>query len=162
MKAKNTPVDDERSNPMKLLRFVTFLALGLLLITISYGCAGRNYDRYNTQRGAVIGAGVGALAGQAIGHNTEGTLIGAAVGTLLGAIAGNAVDQEYAASREAALTNKRIVYYDTHDRAIEAVPGPVDQSTKCRKVTKREWDGGRLVRETVEEICEGQKQSQTY
>jgi len=48
---------------------------------------------YNTQKGAAIGAGIGALAGQAIGHNTEATLIGIAAGTLLGAITGNAVDQ---------------------------------------------------------------------
>ena len=147
---------------MKLLRFIAFLTLGFLIIVINYGCAGRNYDRYNTQRGAFIGAGVGALSGAAIGHDGEGALIGAAVGTLLGAIAGNAVDQERAAAREAALTNKRIVYYDDRDRALEAVPGPFDQHTSCRKVTKREWDRGQLVRETVEEICEGEKESSDY
>ena len=147
---------------MKLLRFIAFLTLGFIFLAVNYGCAGRQYDRYNTQRGAAIGAGVGALSGVAIAQDGEGALIGAAVGTLLGAIAGNAVDQERAAAREAALTNKRIVYYDDRDRALEAVPGPVDQHTKCRKVTKREWDGGRLVRETVEEICEGEKESRDY
>ena len=135
------------------------LLTALALVT---SCAGVYPDRYNTQRGAAIGAGVGALAGQAIGHNTEGTLIGAGVGTLLGAIFGNAIDQQQLAVREAALTDKRIVYYDNQDHAIEAIPGPVDQHTKCRKVTKREWDKGNLVSETVEEVCEGEKFSSDY
>jgi len=64
----------------------------LLIICFVFfsGCAGTGY---NTQKGAAIGAGIGALAGQAIGHDTEATLIGTAAGTLLGAITGNAVDQ---------------------------------------------------------------------
>lgn len=66
----------------------TLLLLGLALAT--FGCAGTGY---NTQKGAVIGAGVGALAGQAIGHDTESTLIGTGVGALVGTITGNAVDQ---------------------------------------------------------------------
>ena len=135
----------------------------LMIVPILIACAGRYPDRYNTQRGAVIGAGVGALAGQAIGRNTESTLIGAGVGTLLGAIVGNAVDQKQQIMREAAATNKRIVYYDDHnDRAIEAIPGPEDQHTKCRKVTKREWDKGYLVSERVEEVCEGEKLTKNY
>jgi hypothetical protein len=52
-------------------------------------------DRYNTQKGAALGAGFGALAGQAIGQTTQSTLIGAGVGALLGTIIGNGVDQEY-------------------------------------------------------------------
>jgi outer membrane lipoprotein SlyB len=38
--------------------------------------------------GALIGAGAGALAGQAIGRDTKSTVIGAAGGALLGAAAG--------------------------------------------------------------------------
>lgn len=142
------------------------LKYGMVMLTATaflFSCAGAYADRYNTQKGAAIGAGVGALAGQLIGRNTKGTLIGAGVGTLLGAVVGNAVDQERQIVREAALTNKRIVYYDDHkDKAIEAVPGPEDQHTKCRKVTKREWDKGYLVSERVEEVCEGEKLSSNY
>ena len=119
-------------------------------------------QRYNTQRGAAIGAGVGTLAGAAIGNDGQDILLGAGLGTLIGAIAGNAIDQQQLAVREAALTNKRIVYYDNKDQAIEAIPGPVDQHTKCRKVTKREWDKGQLVSERVEEVCEGEKFSKDY
>jgi uncharacterized protein YcfJ len=134
------------------------VVLTAILFLIS--CA--NPHRYNTQRGAAIGAGVGALAGQMIGRNTKGTLIGAGVGTLLGAIVGNAVDQEHQAAVEAAAMDKRIVYYDNKDRAVEAIPGPEDQHTKCRKVTMREWDKGNLVSEKVEEVCEGEKVSRYY
>ena len=145
---------------MKTIKSGIFILIGLAFIT---SCAGRQYDRFNTQRGAAIGAGFGALTGQLIGRNTKSTLIGAGVGTLVGAIFGNAVDQERQIAREAAVTNRRIVYYDQEeDHAIEALPGPEDQHTKCRKVTKREWDKGYLVSERVEEICEGEKVSRKY
>lgn len=64
------------------------LVVGVLVWTT--GCAGS----YNTQAGAVLGAGVGALAGQAIGHDTESTLIGAAVGGVAGAVVGDAIDKQ--------------------------------------------------------------------
>lgn len=137
---------------------IILVALGLLV-----SCAGVPSDRFNTQRGAAFGAGFGALAGQLIGRNTQSTLLGAGVGTLVGALVGNAVDQQSQIAREAAATNRRIVYYDEQkDHAIEAIPGPEDQQTKCRKVTKREWDKGYLVSERVEEICEGEKISRRY
>ena len=145
---------------MKTISNGIFILIGLVIVA---SCAGRQYDRYNTQRGAAIGAGFGALTGQLIGRNTRSTLIGAGVGTLVGAIFGNAVDQERQIAREAAVTNRRIVYYDQQDgHALEAIPGPEDRHTKCRKVTKREWDKGYLVSERVEEICEGEKVSQMY
>ena len=140
----------------------------LLLAVFMFGivsCATTNVppDRYNTQRGAAVGAAVGALFGQAIGRNTEGTLLGAGIGTLLGSIIGNAVDQSHQAARDAAATNKRVVYYDNQGGAVEAIPGPIDQQhTNCRKVTKRVWDKGQLMSETVEEICEGQKSTADY
>jgi hypothetical protein len=142
----------------------TIITLMLLLILgITASCAGLPPDRYNTQRGAVVGAGMGALMGQAIGRDTEGTLLGAGIGTLLGAIVGNATDQSYQAARDAAVTNKRVVYYDNQGGAVEAIPGPVDQQrTDCRKVTKRVWNRGELISETVEEICEGEKTSGAY
>jgi uncharacterized protein YcfJ len=136
----------------------------VVLLTVIMGvlsCAAPQ-GQYNTQRGAAVGAGVGAIAGQAIGRNTEATLLGAGIGTLLGAILGNAVDQSQLAGREAAMTNKRVVYYDDHGGALEAIPGPTNQQTNCRKVTKRQWEKGTLVSETVEEVCEGEKSSRDY
>ncbi len=147
---------------MKELKRIRTAIVFLTVFVFLISCAGGNPNRYNTQRGAAIGAGVGALTGQLIGRNTKGTLIGAGVGTLLGAIVGNAVDQERQAAVEAAAMDKRIVYYDNKDRAIEAIPGPEDQQTKCRKVTMREWDRGNLVSEKVEEVCEGEKVTRYY
>ena len=145
------------------MKKTVFLLILFTVTTTLAACATAGpRDRYNTQRGAAIGAGVGALAGQAIAGNTEATLIGAAAGTLLGAIFGNAEDQAHAAAREAAITNKRVVYYDNQGSSLEAFPGPVNQHTNCRKVTKRLWDKGQLVSESVEEVCEGEKTTRDY
>ena len=45
------------------------------------------------QAGALLGAGVGALAGQAIGHDTKSTVIGTAVGAGVGYAVGNESDK---------------------------------------------------------------------
>ncbi len=68
-------------------RFILLL-LPLIVIGVS-SCA--NYTK--GQQGAGIGGLSGALLGQAIGRNTEATLIGAAVGTMLGYIVGNEMDK---------------------------------------------------------------------
>ncbi len=73
------------------------ITVSLVLATLCAGCAGTGP---NTQRGAVGGAALGALAGGIIGnnhgsHNTwSGAAIGAAAGGLAGAAIGNANDQE--------------------------------------------------------------------
>jgi len=139
--------------------------LHLLLLSVmflSVSCATIPEDRYNTQKGAVIGAGIGALLGQAIGRDTEGTLLGAGIGTVIGAIAGNAVDQDYQAAKDAAMLNKRVVYVDDQGRAVEAIPIQSSQQTNCRKVTTRHWDNGQLLSESIEEICEGEKRTRDY
>jgi uncharacterized protein YcfJ len=137
-----------------------YVATFFVILSLAACATGR--DRYNTQRGAAIGAGLGAVAGQAIGRDTEATLLGAGVGTVLGAIMGNAVDQSHEATREAAMTNERVVYYDNRGGAVEAIPGPADQHTDCRKVTKRVWENGELVSEKIEESCQGEKFSRDY
>jgi|TARA_Y100000034_G_scaffold133966_1_gene201081 uncharacterized protein YcfJ len=44
--------------------------------------------------GALLGGGIGALAGQAIGHDTNSTLIGAGAGALGGMIIGNEIERQ--------------------------------------------------------------------
>ena len=65
--------------------------LGMAIVTLSaatlLGCS-------NTEQGAGWGAGIGALAGQAIGGDTEGTLIGAGIGALVGGAIGNDQDKQ--------------------------------------------------------------------
>ncbi len=143
-------------------RNVVGISLLLILVAMLCSCASVPYDRYNTQKGAAIGAGVGAIGGQLVGHSTKATLIGAAAGTLLGSIIGNAADQSYQAEREAIRTNRRVVYYDDYGGAVEVIPGPRNQHTDCRKVTKKLWRNGALVNETVEEICEGERYTYDY
>jgi hypothetical protein len=143
-------------------RAIISLAL-VAIISLTSACATVPKDRYNTQKGAAVGAGVGAIMGQVIGRNTTSTLLGAGIGTLVGALVGNAADQSHQAAREAAATNKRVVYYDDQGGVVEAIPDPVNNpQTDCRKVTKKVWDHGELVSETVEEICEGKKQTAMY
>lgn len=71
-------------------RFVIILmmiAIGLGLAIIA-GCEN------DAQTGALIGAGVGAVAGQAIGGDTQSTLIGAGAGAAGGYIIGNESDKK--------------------------------------------------------------------
>ena len=127
----------------------------IIIIILSFflvSCATVPPDRYNTQKGAAIGAGAGALIGQAIGANTESTLIGLAAGTIIGALVGNAVDQDYQAARDAALYGKPVIYYDKSGQAVEAIPETTNDPN-CQKVRKRVWENGELVKETVEEVC---------
>ncbi|NOR22867.1 MAG: glycine zipper 2TM domain-containing protein [Desulforhopalus sp.] len=68
-------------------KFILFL-LPILIIGLS-SCSNPSKG----QKGVAIGGTSGALIGQAIGRNTEATLIGAAVGTVLGYIVGNEMDK---------------------------------------------------------------------
>ncbi|MCH8151372.1 MAG: glycine zipper family protein [Planctomycetes bacterium] len=68
--------------PLRHVALVCLLGLSALLS----GCN-------DAQAGALLGAGVGALAGQAIGRDTEATLIGTAVGAGAGYIIGNESDK---------------------------------------------------------------------
>jgi hypothetical protein len=144
---------DSSEGKMKKYIFISLmLTLPVLLASCAYYPYGPN-GYYNTQVGAAVGAGTGALIGQAIGGNTESTLIGLAAGTILGALVGNAVDQDYQAARDAAQYNKPVIYYDKNGRAVEAIPEGTS-NPNCRKITKRVWENGQLIKETVEEICD--------
>jgi uncharacterized membrane protein len=137
-----------KDNLMKYHMVIITLILSVLLVS----CAHYPPDRYNTQAGAVTGAGMGALIGQAIGRNTQGTLIGLAAGTIIGALVGNAIDQDYQAARDAAYYDKPVIYYDKNGHAVEAIPeGSNDPN--CQKVRKRVWENGKMIKETVEEVC---------
>jgi len=71
-----------------------FLCAGSLVLGLLCGCESAGP---NTQRGAVFGAGLGALGGAIIGHQSgrslEGLGIGAAAGALAGGLIGNSMDQ---------------------------------------------------------------------
>lgn len=81
----------------------------LMLPLLCGACVGNGP---NTQRGAVTGGALGALAGAIIGNNSHGhntlggALIGGAAGAIAGGTLGNSVDHErgtiYVSKREAA------------------------------------------------------------
>ena len=80
-------------------------------------------------KGAVIGAGAGAIAGQVIGRNTEGILIGLAVGGLLGYIIGNEMDKSDQAQLnrvyETSPSNQRVEWVNPDTkRAYAVTPKP--------------------------------------
>jgi uncharacterized protein YcfJ len=91
----------------------TVCLTGLLTATMLVGCAG-NSPQTN---GALMGAGLGALAGQALGHDTDSTLIGAGVGALAGTVIGG--QQEY--------ENRRNNGYGTQS-------GQTTRSTRTRRI----------------------------
>ncbi len=70
---------------------IVTIALAVLLVAntmFTCGCETK------AQTGAAVGAGGGALAGQAIGRDTKSTLIGAGIGAAAGYIIGNQQDKK--------------------------------------------------------------------
>jgi outer membrane protein OmpA-like peptidoglycan-associated protein len=78
-------------------------ALMMILALVMLGCA---QPQTKTQKGAIYGTGIGAAAGaglgQAIGGDTEATLIGAGIGAVVGGLAGGAIGK-YMDNQEAAM-----------------------------------------------------------
>ena len=75
----------------------------MILTLVMLGCA---QPQTKTQKGAIYGTGIGAAAGaglgQAIGGDTEATLIGAGIGAVVGGLAGGAIGR-YMDNQEAAM-----------------------------------------------------------
>ncbi len=70
------------------------LALTVAILSISATAQADQYLRINKGiKGLLLGAGGGALAGQAIGRDTQSTLIGTTIGTLVGYMVGNEMDK---------------------------------------------------------------------
>lgn len=76
---------------------MSIMAVAALLL-----CSCTGYGPSKGVWGSGIGAATGAIAGQAIGRSTEGTLIGAAAGGLLGYIIGTEIDKYDAAQMQRA------------------------------------------------------------
>ena len=108
---------------------------------VAAGCA--NTGRYNTQKGAAIGAGLGAVAGQAIGRDTESTLLGTGVGALLGTIVGNYEDQRAVDLRD----QKDVNQANYHQQTRYVAPEPqvlTEPPGKWVKVPGH-WEGNRWI-----------------
>jgi hypothetical protein len=73
----------------KKMKNRNIMIASILLSVALAGCAATEREQ-RAGTGAVVGAGVGALAGQAMGRDTRSTVVGAGAGALLGAVAGSA------------------------------------------------------------------------
>jgi hypothetical protein len=70
----------------------------------------------DAQAGGLLGGGIGALAGQAIGHNTTGTLLGLGIGAGAGYIIGNESDKaRYEADRHYSYNYYGPPPYEVHE-----------------------------------------------
>jgi hypothetical protein len=65
-----------------------WLILGLL----SCGCSSMSHTDKGLLTGGAIGAGTGAIVGNAVGNTGAGALIGGGIGAVTGALVGNSVD----------------------------------------------------------------------
>jgi len=72
---------------MKKIKLLVLIVTSIGLLSLT-GCATK------AENGALIGAGTGALLGQAIGGDTGSTVIGAGVGAIAGAAIGGNEDRK--------------------------------------------------------------------
>jgi len=85
---------------------------------------GANSNTPNTQQGALIGAGAGALLGAIVsddGDRGDGAIIGAVLGTAVGAGIGYSLDQQEADLRRQ-IDNDDVLITNTGDRLIVNLP----------------------------------------
>ena len=106
----------------KMDRWKKAAGSGILCTVLFLGAGCATMDK--SEMGAVGGAGVGALVGQAIGHNTAGTLIGAGVGLGLGYIIGNEVDKSDAKKRQTATHEEVQPLANTTWQVVSVTPRP--------------------------------------
>jgi hypothetical protein len=133
-----------------------FSVLSIIALLIVTACTQYHYE------GATTGGAVGGIAGALLDSRNpwRGGVIGAALGAVLGA---TLADISYRASREAYTTGRPVEYRTEDGRGIyRAEPLEYDARTKCRKVHERVWEDGRLVRDSIREVCEGQKYERRY
>lgn len=88
------------------------LIISMLLLISIVSCAGVTHKESKTKTGVLVGSAGGAILGQAIGGNTESTLLGAGIGAVLGGLTGHQIgaymDQQEQALRDAMAANEAV------------------------------------------------------
>jgi len=136
----------------------------LILITLALlsniACSTHHYE------GAAVGGAAGGVAGALLDskNHWRGGVIGAAIGALAGA---TIADVSVRGARDAARQNRPVEYRTEDGRGYyraEPVSQPYypNEHTRCRKVNERVWEDGRLVKDTVKEVCEGERYERRY
>jgi len=138
------------------MKKIAVFAVCIALLAATFGCT-----PYHTQ-GAGTGAAIGGVAGALLDHRNPWR--GGVIGGVLGAIAGATVaDISLQASREAAAQDRPVEYRTEDGRGVyRADPIGGDERTKCKKVQERVWEDGRLVKDQIREVCEGERREHRY
>jgi len=139
-----------------VITYLLIITLSVSSISLFISCS-----QYG-QTGAGVGAGVGAAAGALIDKDNRwrGAVIGGALGGIFGGTLGEISDR---AARQAAYEGKPVVY-ESQDgyRRVEATPQSYNAETNCHKVRERIWEGDKLVKDQVKEVCESTKNEPGY
>ncbi|MGC8795952.1 MAG: glycine zipper 2TM domain-containing protein [Thermodesulfovibrio sp.] len=143
------------------MKAVALVLAALMLFTVACGQLGQQH-----YEGAGAGAVVGGVAGALLDKKNpwRGGVIGAALGAVFGA---TIADISTRGSKEAYQSGKPVEYRTEDGRGLYKAE-PVsdyyykDPYTKCRKISEKVWENGKLVKDTVKEICESEKQERTY
>jgi hypothetical protein len=119
---------------------------------------------YHAQ-GVGVGGAIGGITGAILDHRNpwRGGLIGAGIGAIAGA---TIADISLRGSQEA-IRHGRPVEYTTEDGRGRYYAEPesdyyYDGPTRCRKIREKVWEDGRLVRDSVREVCEGTREERRY
>jgi hypothetical protein len=122
----------------KALKRVAVSAVVLMALVGFLGCESMDKG----EKGGLAGAGLGAIIGQAIGHNTAGTLIGAGVGAGLGYIIGNEMDKQDATNRQKASDAETRPFANTAWQVLSITPKP---KTPFQSIVSRFYPDGTMV-----------------
>ena len=114
---------------MKNLTIRTGLLAMSAAALVLAGCADMNTGMTSTQKNTAIGAGVGALAGAAIGQNATGALIGAGVGAAGGYIWSKNMEQKKQAMEQATVGSGVAVQQTADNQLKLNVPGDLSFDT---------------------------------
>src|SRR5216684_2643718 len=110
---------------MKTLRL---LGVAVLPVLLACGCSSMSNTDRGVLGGGAIGAGTGALIGNATGHAGTGALIGAGVGAVTGGLIGNSADRQEKKAQEAAAAaqaQRQIPLPDVVQMAQQHISDPV-------------------------------------
>ena len=137
-------------------KLLTLILITALIFTIS--CAETNNPRVvdSAMLGAALGGTAGAMLPKSKNRWRSG-VIGAAIGAA--ALGGMAAIEE--AEREAIRQNRPVVI-NQNGSTTRIDPLPSNQKTRCRKIRRRTWRNGRLVSDTVQEVCNSEKVEDRY
>ena len=110
----------------------------LILITAATAQADQYLKINKGIKGLLLGAGGGAIAGQAIGRDTQSTLIGTTIGTLVGYMVGNEMDKNSFQFRDVGYQPRYEPRYQetpsTYNYGYRPVPSSHAPSGACREV----------------------------